>query len=260
MIEQLLQNSEHQFQQRLNAALTDTLPIPMPTLLGVHSSTVRFASSIRQALHMTPSETLLLAVMASIYQPLEAVLPRYKELEKHQLSHEIDAMGLSVLSVDDADTVLSVVKSTVPKAFGLLEGAVQRCMQLSGGSLLAELQSVVDNTAVHYLDVLQRLVHQLSRRYVCWRVGSVSGVVYTTWYHYLHANHSRCGLSIHVHGHTYTYIHGHRFVDAGSGDAATPAGEHVADVSDQINNVLPLLNIARMYTTVTCTTCCCCLH
>lgn len=113
---------------------------------------------------MTPSDQLLLAVMMSIFDPVEAVLPRYKDLEKQQLQHEIDAMGLSVLSVEDADAVVSVVRSTVPKAFGVLEAAVERCTQLTGGSGLPELQAVVDTTASHYLDLLQRLVVQLSRR------------------------------------------------------------------------------------------------
>lgn len=115
---------------------------------------------------MTPSDELLLAVMMSIFAPLEAVLPRYKDLEKQQLQHEIDAMGLSVLSVEDADAVVSVVRSTVPKAFGVLEAAVERCMQLTGGSALSDMQAVVDATATHYLDVLERLVLQLSRRCV----------------------------------------------------------------------------------------------
>lgn len=119
---------------------------------------------------MTPSDELLLAVMMSIFSPLESVMPRYKDLEKQQVQHEIDAMGLSVLSVEDADAVVSVVRSTVPKAFSVLEAAVDRCMQLTGGSGLIELQTIVDATACHYMDVLERLVLQLSRRYATHRL------------------------------------------------------------------------------------------
>lgn len=35
LVEQLLQNTEREFVQRLDAALSDMLPVPMPTLLNV---------------------------------------------------------------------------------------------------------------------------------------------------------------------------------------------------------------------------------
>lgn len=35
LVEQLLQNTEREFVQRLDAAVSDTLPVPMPTLLNV---------------------------------------------------------------------------------------------------------------------------------------------------------------------------------------------------------------------------------
>ncbi|CAI9092041.1 OLC1v1027184C1 [Oldenlandia corymbosa var. corymbosa] len=152
----------------------------LDALIELHNMTGSFARNI-QHLFSNADLKVLLDTMKSIYLPYESFKQRYGQMERVVLSSEIAGLDLrgvtfsrfvGVHGVELSEAVRRMEES-IPQVIILLEMAVERCINFTGGSEADELILVLDDIMLQYISALQEILKAL--RTLC-GVDSADGV------------------------------------------------------------------------------------
>ncbi|XP_027163685.1 conserved oligomeric Golgi complex subunit 7 [Coffea eugenioides] len=144
----------------------------LEALIELHHTTGSFARNI-QHLFSNADLQVLLDTMKSIYHPYESFKQRYGQMERVILSGEIAGLDLrgvtfsrfvGVHGVELSETVRRMEES-IPQVIILLEAAVERCINFTGGSEADELILALDDILLQYISALQEILKSL--RAVC---------------------------------------------------------------------------------------------
>lgn len=133
----------------------------LKALIELHKITGSFARNV-QHLFSDSDLHVLLNTLKAIYLPYETFIQRYGQMERVVLSGEIAGLDLrgvttriiGVQGVELSETVRRMEES-IPQVILLLEAAVERCINFTGGSEADELILVLDDTLLQYISTLQ---------------------------------------------------------------------------------------------------------
>ncbi|KAK4359020.1 hypothetical protein RND71_021249 [Anisodus tanguticus] len=143
----------------------------LEALIELHNTTGSFARNIQHLFTDADPQVLLYALKA-VYLPYESFKRRYGQMERAVLSGEIAGLDLrgaavtlvGVQGVELSETVRRMEES-IPQVILLLEAAVERCINFTGGSEVDELILALDDVMLQYISTLQENVKSL--RAVC---------------------------------------------------------------------------------------------
>ncbi|XP_004238762.1 conserved oligomeric Golgi complex subunit 7 [Solanum lycopersicum] len=143
----------------------------LEALIELHNTTGSFARNI-QHLFSDADPQVFLDALKAVYLPYEFFKRRYGQMERAVLSSEIAGLDLrgaavtlvGVQGVELSETVRRMEES-IPQVILLLEAAVERCINFTGGSEVDELILVLDDVMLQYISTLQENVKSL--RAVC---------------------------------------------------------------------------------------------
>ncbi|KAG6402688.1 hypothetical protein SASPL_134892 [Salvia splendens] len=153
----------------------------LEALIELHNLTGSFARNI-QHVFADSNQHVLLDTLKAVYLPYETFKQRYGQMEHGVLSGGIaglDLRGVStriigVQGVELSETVRRM-EETIPLVILLLEAAVERCINFTGGSELDELIPALDDVTIQYITILQENLKAL--RTVCGVDVTVDNVV-----------------------------------------------------------------------------------
>nr|GLL28092.1 conserved oligomeric Golgi complex subunit 7 [Ipomoea trifida] len=143
----------------------------LDALIELHNTTGSFARNIQHLFSDTDLQVML-DVLKAIYHPFESFKRRYGQMERAVLSGEIAGLDLrgaaitlvGVQGVELSETVRRMEES-IPQIILLLEAAVERCINFTGGSEADELILALDDVMLQYISTLQDNLKSL--RAVC---------------------------------------------------------------------------------------------
>ncbi|KAG9452337.1 hypothetical protein H6P81_005241 [Aristolochia fimbriata] len=143
----------------------------LEALIELHNMTNTFARNI-QHLFSESDVQVLLTTMKAVYSPYEPYKQRYGLMERAILSSEIVgvdlrgavARGVGAQGIELSETVQRMEES-IPLVIVLLEAAVERCINFTGGSEADELISTLDDIMLQFISILQETLKSL--RTVC---------------------------------------------------------------------------------------------
>ncbi|CAA6656135.1 unnamed protein product [Spirodela intermedia] len=143
----------------------------LEALIELHSMTSAFAKNVQRLFSETNLQ-LLLSTLKAVYSPYESFKQRYGQVERTILSSEISRIdlrgavprGIGAQGIELSETVRRMEES-VPQVIILLEAAVERCMNFTGGSEADELITALDEIMLQYISMLQETLKSL--RSVC---------------------------------------------------------------------------------------------
>ncbi|XP_057995910.1 conserved oligomeric Golgi complex subunit 7 [Hevea brasiliensis] len=143
----------------------------LEALIELHNMTGSFA---RNSQHLFSESDLrvLLDTMKAVYLPYESFKQRYGRMERAILSSEIAEVdlrgavthGVGAQGIELSETVRRMEES-IPQVTVLLEAAVERCINITGGSEADELILALDDIMLQYISFLQETLKSL--RAVC---------------------------------------------------------------------------------------------
>ncbi|XP_047954991.1 conserved oligomeric Golgi complex subunit 7 [Salvia hispanica] len=153
----------------------------LEALIELHNLTGSFARNI-QHVFADSNQHVLLDTLKAVYLPYETFKQRYGQMERGVLSGGIaglDLRGVStriigVQGVELSETVRRM-EETIPLVILLLEAAMERCINFTGGSELDELIPALDDVTIQYITILQENLKAL--RTVCGVDVNVDNVV-----------------------------------------------------------------------------------
>ncbi|XP_050225830.1 conserved oligomeric Golgi complex subunit 7 [Mercurialis annua] len=143
----------------------------LEALIELHNMTGTFARNI-QHLFSESDLRILLDTLKAVYLPYESFKQRYGQMERAILSSEIAGVdlrgavtrGVGAQGIELSETVRRMEES-IPQVIVLLEAAVERCINLTGGSEADELILALDDIMLQYISLLQETLKSL--RAVC---------------------------------------------------------------------------------------------
>ncbi|XP_016553699.1 conserved oligomeric Golgi complex subunit 7 [Capsicum annuum] len=143
----------------------------LEALIELHNTTGSFARNI-QHLFSDADPQVVLDALKAVYFPYESFKRRYGQMERAVLSGEIAGLDLrgaavtlvGVQGVELSETIRRMEES-IPQVILLLEAAVERCINFTGGSEVDELIIALDDVMLQYISTLQENVKSL--RAVC---------------------------------------------------------------------------------------------
>lgn len=143
----------------------------LEALIDLHNTTGSFSRNI-QHLFSNADLQVLLDTLKSIYSPYEPFKQRYGQMERVVLSSEINGLDLrgavtrfaGVQGIELSETVHRMEES-IPHVVLLLEAAVERCINFTGGAEADELTVALDDIMLQYISTLQEILKSL--RVVC---------------------------------------------------------------------------------------------
>ncbi|XP_002510953.2 conserved oligomeric Golgi complex subunit 7 [Ricinus communis] len=143
----------------------------LEALIELHNMTGTFARNI-QHLFSESDLRVLLDTLKAVYLPYESFKQRYGQMERAILSSEIAGVdlrgavtrGVGAQGIELSETVRRMEES-IPQVIVLLEAAVERCINLTGGSEADELILALDDIMLQYISILQETLKSL--RAVC---------------------------------------------------------------------------------------------
>ncbi|KAH9615861.1 hypothetical protein KSS87_021811 [Heliosperma pusillum] len=143
----------------------------LDAIIELHNMTSTFARNIQ---HMfSESEiNILLDTLKAVYSPFETFKQRYGHMERIILSSEISKLdlrgavtrGVGAQGIELSETVRRMEES-IPQVILLLEAAVERCINFTGGSEADELILALDDIMLQYIGALNETLRSL--RAVC---------------------------------------------------------------------------------------------
>ncbi|KAL9261733.1 Conserved oligomeric Golgi complex subunit 7-like protein [Drosera capensis] len=143
----------------------------LEALIELHNTTNTFARNVQHL--FSESELKVLSdVLKSVYSPYETFKQRYGLMERAILSSEIGKLdlrgavsrGIGAQGIELSETVRRMEES-IPQVIIFLEAAVERCINLTGGSEADELILAIDDIMLQYISFLQETLKSL--RVVC---------------------------------------------------------------------------------------------
>ncbi|XP_068635431.1 conserved oligomeric Golgi complex subunit 7 [Aristolochia californica] len=143
----------------------------LEALIELHNMTGTFARNI-QHLFSESDIQVLLTTLKAVYSPFESYKQRYGQMERAILSSEIAgvdlrgavARGVGAQGIELSETVQRMQES-VPQVIVLLEAAIERCINFTGGSEADELIITLDDIMLQFISILQESLKSL--RTVC---------------------------------------------------------------------------------------------
>ncbi|XP_020112977.1 conserved oligomeric Golgi complex subunit 7 [Ananas comosus] len=143
----------------------------LEALIELHNVTGTFARNL-QHLFSESDLLILLNTLKAVYSPYELFKVRYGHMERAILSSEITRIdirgavsrGVGAQGIELSETVRRMEES-IPQIIVLLEAAVERCINFTGGSEADELILALDDIMLQYLSNLQETLKSL--RTVC---------------------------------------------------------------------------------------------
>ncbi|GLT39805.1 hypothetical protein SLA2020_139750 [Shorea laevis] len=143
----------------------------LDALIELHNMTGAFARNI-QHLFSESDVRVLMDTLKAVYFPYESFKQRYGQMERAILSSEIAgvdlrgavARGVGAQGIELSETVRRMEES-IPQVIVLLEAAIERCINFTGGSEADELILAVDDIMLQYISTLQETLKSL--RTVC---------------------------------------------------------------------------------------------
>ncbi|TYJ06155.1 hypothetical protein E1A91_A12G214000v1 [Gossypium mustelinum] len=143
----------------------------LEALIDLHNMSVIFARNI-QHLFSESDTGVLMDTLKAVYYPYESFKQRYGHMERAILSSEIAGVdlrgavtrGVGAQGIELSETVRRMEES-IPQVIVLLESAVERCINFTGGSEADELILALDDTMLQYISTLQDTLKSL--RAVC---------------------------------------------------------------------------------------------
>lgn len=143
----------------------------LEALIELHNMTGIFARNI-QHLFSESDLRILMDTMKAVYSPYESFKQRYGQMERAILSSEIAGVdlrgavtrGVGAQGIELSETVRRMEES-IPHVIVLLEAAVERCINFTGGSEADELILALDDIMLQYISTLHETLKSL--RVVC---------------------------------------------------------------------------------------------
>lgn len=144
----------------------------LEALIELHNMTGSFARNIQHLFSETDLKVLL-DTLKSVYNPYEPFKQRYGQMERITLSAEIGGIDLrgavkttriGSQGVELSETVRRM-EDSIPHVIVLLDAAVERCINFTGGSEADELILALDDMMLQYISTLQDILKSL--RAVC---------------------------------------------------------------------------------------------
>lgn len=143
----------------------------LEALIELHNVTQTFARNI-QHLFSDSDLRVLMDTVKAIYFPYDSFKQRYGQMERAILSSEISGVdlrgavtrGVGAQGIELSETVRRMEES-IPQIILLLEAAVERCINFTGGSEADELILALDDIMLQYISALQETLKSL--RVVC---------------------------------------------------------------------------------------------
>ncbi|XP_021769234.1 conserved oligomeric Golgi complex subunit 7-like [Chenopodium quinoa] len=143
----------------------------LDAMIELHNVTSTFARNI-QHLFSESAMQVLLDTMKAIYSPFETFKKKYGQMERAILASEIGkldlrgavARGVGAQGIELSETVRRMEES-IPQVILLLEAAVERCINFTGGSEADELIVALDDIMLQYITMLNETLKSL--RAVC---------------------------------------------------------------------------------------------
>ncbi|KAF4385395.1 hypothetical protein G4B88_005727 [Cannabis sativa] len=143
----------------------------LEALIELHSVTQTFARNIQHSFSDSDLRVLM-DTLKAVYSPFESFKQRYGQMERAILSSEIAGVdlrgavtrGVGAQGIELSETVRRMEES-IPHIIVLLEAAVERCINFTGGSEADELILALDDILLQYISALQETLKSL--RVVC---------------------------------------------------------------------------------------------
>ncbi|CAK9135154.1 unnamed protein product [Ilex paraguariensis] len=143
----------------------------LEALIELHNMTGSFAKNT-QHLFSESDLRVLLDTLKAVYLPYESFKQKYGQMERVILSAEIAEIdlrgavtrGVGGQGIELSETVRRMEES-IPQVIVLLEAAVERCINFTGGSEADELILALDDIMLQYISVLNENLKSL--RAVC---------------------------------------------------------------------------------------------
>uniref|UniRef100_A0A803M3Y9 Conserved oligomeric Golgi complex subunit 7 n=1 Tax=Chenopodium quinoa TaxID=63459 RepID=A0A803M3Y9_CHEQI len=143
----------------------------LDAMIELHNVTSTFARNI-QHLFSESAMQVLLDTAKAIYSPFETFKKKYGQMERAILASEIGkldlrgavARGVGAQGIELSETVRRMEES-IPQVILLLEAAVERCINFTGGSEVDELIVALDDIMLQYITMLNETLKSL--RAVC---------------------------------------------------------------------------------------------
>ncbi|KAF2315772.1 hypothetical protein GH714_040341 [Hevea brasiliensis] len=143
----------------------------LEALIELHNMMGTFARNI-QHLYSESDLRVLLDTLKAVNLPYESFKQRYGQMERAILSSEIAGVdlrgavtrGVGAQGIELSETVRRMEES-IPQVIVLLEAAVERCINFTGGSEADELILALDDIMLQYISFLQETLKSL--RVVC---------------------------------------------------------------------------------------------
>lgn len=143
----------------------------LDAMIELHNTTSTFARNI-QHLFSESAMQVLLDTMKAVYSPFETFKKKYGQMERAILASEIGkldlrgavARGVGAQGIELSETVRRMEES-IPQVILLLEAAVERCIDFTGGSEADELIVALDDIMLQYISMLNETLKSL--RTVC---------------------------------------------------------------------------------------------
>ncbi|XP_062092177.1 conserved oligomeric Golgi complex subunit 7 [Humulus lupulus] len=143
----------------------------LEALIELHNVTQTFARNIQHSFSDSDLRVLM-DTLKAVYSPFESFKQRYGQMERAILSSEIAGVdlrgavtrGVGAQGIELSETVRRMEES-IPHIIVLLEAAVERCINFTGGSEADELILALDDIMLQYISALQETLRSL--RVVC---------------------------------------------------------------------------------------------
>lgn len=143
----------------------------LDAMIELHNVTCTFARNI-QHLCSESEMQVLLDTMKAVYSPFETFKQKYGKMERAILASEIGKLdlrgavtrGVGAQGIELSETVRRMEES-IPQVILLLEAAVERCINFTGGSEADELIASLDDIMLQYISMLNETLKSL--RAVC---------------------------------------------------------------------------------------------
>ncbi|XP_062108286.1 conserved oligomeric Golgi complex subunit 7-like [Humulus lupulus] len=143
----------------------------LEALIELHNVTQTFARNIQHSFSDSDLRALM-DTLKAVYSPFESFKQRYGQMERAILSSEIAGVdlrgavtrGVGAQGIELSETVRRMEES-IPHIIVLLEAAVERCINFTGGSEVDELILALDDIMLQYICALQETLRSL--RVVC---------------------------------------------------------------------------------------------
>ncbi|XP_057524780.1 conserved oligomeric Golgi complex subunit 7 isoform X1 [Amaranthus tricolor] len=143
----------------------------LDAMIELHNVTNTFAKNI-QHLFLETNTQVLLDTVKAIYTPFETFKQKYGQMERVILASEIGKLdlrgavmrGVGAQGIELSETVRRMEES-IPQVILLLEAAVERCINFTGGTEADELIGALDDIMLQYISMLNETLKSL--RTVC---------------------------------------------------------------------------------------------